>query len=385
MGLTKHLIMNKNIELKAYCSDPDQIRDICVSQGAKIIRSHEQKDTYFAVSNGRLKLRESNVYGNCLIYYLRSDSPTVRESLFEIVPLNTHHDDIVRLLSKALGVRTMIHKQRDSYEWDSSLINIDTVKNLGHFIEIEVDVIRSGNYEKALALAERLRSIFNIKQIDIIPWSYAELKVMYDTACEWRQKLKSKINNRVGTLFLLDGASCSGKTTLAYHLIQEAELNLKFVPRYCTRKPRQNETLESEYIFVSSNEFTNLATSGAFIEYRDFKFGMSYGLPWKQVADTLLSGIDGLGIMDLGNVRHIKETFPEAIIILVYAPVETIRRRLIARGVHTHEQIEERLENARNVDLYKSVYDYIINNDDGLLEQAQATIKDIIISHHSKA
>ena len=137
-------------------------------------------------------------------------------------------------------------------------------------------------------------------------------------------------------------------------------------------------------MFVSHEEFVSLAASGAFIEYRDFKFGMSYGLPWQQAIAPLLAGSNALGIMSLGSVRHVKNIFPEAITILVNAPVTTIRNRLQARGVNTHEQIEERLENARTVDAYKGFYDYVIVNDDSMLDQAEASIKRIIKSYESQ-
>jgi len=374
--------MKKNVEIKAYCSDPEEAHAICSSIGARLTRCHDQMDTYFSVSTGRLKLRQSDVYGNSLIYYNRLDSPALRESLFEIVPIDSEANHILRLLAKAIGIRTVIHKRRSTYEWESSLINIDDVKDLGHFIEIEVDVNRTGALGKALRIGENLRSLFKISQADILPWSYAELKVMHEASSRWRAKLDR--TDRVGTLFLLDGASCSGKTTLASRLVRDDDLHLEFVPRYCTRKPRQKKGTELEYIFVSRKEFTELAVSGAFIEYRDFKFGMSYGLPWKQAISHPLAGTNALGIINLGNVRHVKKVFPGAVTILINAPEDTIRKRLVSRRFNNNDQIEERLENARTVDSYKTFYDHVVNNDDGMLEQAESSIKQIIMSYVSR-
>lgn len=375
----ERVLMKKNIEFKAYCSDPQEVRAICSSIGAKLISHHEQTDTYFSVSKGRLKLRQSDIYGNSFIYYNRSDSPSLRESLFEIVPITSEVPHLLRLLAKAIGVRTVIHKLRDTYECGSSLINVDDVKDLGYFIEIEVDVKYSGTLDKAFQIAGDLRSIFKISQADILPWSYAELKVMYEASSRWRAKLHR--TDQIGTLFLLDGASCSGKTTLAHRLASNKDLHLKFVPRYCTRKPRKKESRKSEYIFLSSKEFYDLATSGGFIEYRDFKFGMSYGLPWKQAISPLLAGSNALGIISLGNVRHVKKVLPEAVTILVNASEDTIRKRLVVRGFNNNDQIEERVENARTVDSYKVFYDYVVDNEDSMLEKAESSIKQIIISH----
>lgn len=374
--------MKKNVELKAYCSDPEEVRAICSSLGARLIRRHKQTDTYFSVSTGRLKLRQSDINGSSFIYYNRLDHPNPRESSFEIVPISYDATSLLELLAKAIGIRTTIYKQRDTYEFESSLINVDYVEGLGDFIEIEVDVERAGSPIKAFQFAEKLKGFFKISQSELIPWSYAELKVMYETSSRWRAKLHSA--NNVGTIFLLDGGSCSGKTTLAHRLVRDTDFHLEFVLRYCTRKPREGGTTESEYIFVSRKKFSDLAASGAFIEYRDFKFGMSYGFPWKEATSPLLMGINAIGIIDLGSVSHVKKVFPEAVTILVNTSVETIRNRLVRRGFNNEDEIEERLENARSVDSYKEFYDYVVENDEGMLNQAELSIKQIIRSHLSK-
>lgn len=374
--------MQKKVEFKVYCSNSEEVSAICKSIGARLICKDKQTDTYFSVSSGRLKLRQSDAYGDSFIYYERVDSPTPRESSFVIVPITSDVALLLNLLSKAIGIRAVIHKQRDTYEWKHAFVNVDYVNGLGNFIEIEVDIERACSLSKALQKAEKLKRLLKISQADILPWSYAELKIMYEASSRWRAELAWA--HKRGTLFLLDGASCSGKTTLAHRLLDDSESHLTFVPRYCTRSPRQKESTETEYVFVSHKEFINLAASGAFIEYRDFKFGMSYGLPWQQAIAPLLAGSNALGIMSLGSIRHVKNIFPEAITILVNAPVTTIRNRLEVRGVNTHDQIEERLENARTVDAYKGFYDYVVVNDDGMLAQAEASIKRIIKSYESQ-
>ena len=135
-----------------------------------------------------------------------------------------------------------------------------------------------------------------------------------------------------GTLFLLDGASCSGKSTLVDRLTADPTLPIELVPRYSTRERRPDDQPRREYLFVSRDAFVELARAGGFIEYRDFQFGMSYGLPWAEAFAPLLEGRHGLAVINLGNVAHVKALVPEAVTILVDAPLATIRQRLIARG-----------------------------------------------------
>ena len=362
--------MATNLEFKAYCADLDRAHAVCRSLGAELIREHDQVDTYFAIHEGRLKLRESNRDGTSLIHYRRLDTPLPKESDFEIVPVADDQRKIVDVLRRAIGTSVIVSKHRATYRLDHTLVNLDTVDDLGTFIEVEVDAATEASPGDVV---RRLELAFGLTPADLVPWSYADLKVMQEASRKWRPRLPSK-----PPIFLLDGASCTGKTTLATRLSQRPDLRLSLVPRYSTRKPRGGPGVEPEYIFVSSQEFRGLAMAGAFIEYRDFMFGMSYGLPWEQTISPVLRGERAIGIIDLGNVRHVKSVLPEAITILIEAGPDTLRRRLLARGYSRREEIEERLENARKVKFYEGFYDHVVPNDEGMLEQAEEQIAAII-------
>jgi guanylate kinase len=74
---------------------------------------------------------------------------------------------------------------------------------------------------------------------------------------------------------------------------------------------------------------------------------------------------------------------PEAVTILVDASLDTIRHRLIARGVNTPEQIEERLSNAARVQNYRKFYDYVVTNEEGGLMEAETFLRHLISSRSS--
>ena len=87
-----------------------------------------------------------------------------------------------------------------------------------------------------------------------------------------------------------------------------------------------------------------------------------------------------LGVINLGNVQHVKMLVPEAVTILVDASLDTIRHRLIARGVNTAEQIEERLSNAARVQDFRTLYDHVVTNEEGGLAAAEAKLRQLIAS-----
>jgi guanylate kinase len=200
---------------------------------------------------------------------------------------------------------------------------------------------------------------------------------MQDEARLWRAKLHAC--ERPGTLFLLDGASSSGKSTLVDRLTSDPQF-LELVPRYCTRERRRDDQGRREYLFISHESFRERAQAGAFIEYRDFQFGMSYGLPWGEAMTPLLDGRAALGVINLGNVEYVKALLPEAVTVLVDASLETIRRRLVARGVNTPEQIDERLGNAARVQAFRRFYDYVVTNEEGVLNEAEAFLRNLVAS-----
>src|SRR5499427_4926104 len=202
----------------------------------------------------------------------------------------------------------------------------------------------------------------------MVPWPEGEWRAMQQESVAWRARLHSCPG--AGTLFLLDGASCSGKSTLVDRLSNGAGA-IDLVPRYSTRERRQDDQRRREYIFVSPDSFRARAEAGAFIEYRDFLFGMSYGLPWAEAFAPLVEGRPALGVINLGNVEYVKALLPEAV---------TILRRLVARGVNTAEQIEERLANAARVEDVRGFYDHVVRNEEGGLDEAERMLRGLIAS-----
>jgi len=374
--------MPQNLEIKAYLPNIDAVPQACKRMGAQLMRSFAQKDTYFKVADGRLKLRESEGRLPALIAYERINSPTVRSSDFEILPLASQADGerLKTMLIDTVGQRGIVVKFRRVYEKGAALINVDVVEGLGDFVEIEVDAERSGSQAQALASAKEISKELGISRADGVSWSYIDMVKMQEQAKIWREKLSSHPHR--GALVFLDGASGTGKTTLAHMLAQDEDLSITLVPRFSTREPRQ-EITESEYVFVKRDEFERLAQNGDLIEFRDFDFGMSYGLSWQYVAQPLLEGKNALGIINLGSVRHVKEILPEALTILMYASSDTLRSRLVRRGLNNEAQIAERLESSKLADSYRPFYNHIIHNEEGGLQHAYDELKRVISEYVS--
>lgn len=68
----KDQMAHTNVEIKARCCNPGRIRNILTGKNADFMGTDHQTDTYFKVSQGRLKLREGDIE-NALIFYNRPD------------------------------------------------------------------------------------------------------------------------------------------------------------------------------------------------------------------------------------------------------------------------------------------------------------------------
>src|SRR5215510_4988903 len=97
-----------NVEIKAKCGDPVQIRNYLQDNNADFKGTDEQTDTYFNVPNGRLKLREGNIENN-LIYYDRNNQPGPKSSQFELVKIEDAKG-LKDVLEKSSGIKMIVRK-----------------------------------------------------------------------------------------------------------------------------------------------------------------------------------------------------------------------------------------------------------------------------------
>lgn len=166
--------MPTNVEIKARSTKNAKIRAILKEENAVCKGTDKQKDTYFNVNFGRLKLREGIIENN-LIHYKRSDTEAAKTS--EVLLYKTLPDTSLKaVLSSALGVLITVSKEREIYFIDNVKIHLDKVENLGEFVEIEaIDTDGSISKEKLQQQCEELMQRLGIEQDDLEAFSYSDL------------------------------------------------------------------------------------------------------------------------------------------------------------------------------------------------------------------
>ena len=164
-----------NIEIKAKCFHLQKVEAFLVANNAIFKGTDLQKDTYFHVPDGRLKLRQGNIENN-LIYYKRDDKKGPKQSDFYLVPV-PKAAEMVALLTDALGIKVIVEKKRKIFYLGNIKVHIDEVPPLGCFVEIE-----TGNLLQPDISAEELHKQcadlmrhFGILEEHLIENSYSDM------------------------------------------------------------------------------------------------------------------------------------------------------------------------------------------------------------------
>ena len=168
------LQLRKNIELKVRCSDLERCRTIAQELGAGDSGSEHQKDTYFRVSRGRLKVREIQGQGTVLIWYDRADNPEARMSRYLLVPV-IDSEPLITALSLAVGVQQVIEKERRIFLYRNVRIHLDKVSGLGGFLEFEAVLAPGESEASGYEQLDWLCHQFKISDNDFISDSYEGL------------------------------------------------------------------------------------------------------------------------------------------------------------------------------------------------------------------
>jgi predicted adenylyl cyclase CyaB len=165
--------VRRNIEVKVRCGDLAAVRARAVRLGARDQGVLHQRDTFFAASQARLKLREFGDGRAELISYARSDVATARSSDYVVAPVDAPAD-VRAALGHALGVVCTVIKARQLLLFRATRIHLDEVEGLGSFVELET-VIDGQSDDEAHAELAAIAKALELEAGDFVAVPYAEL------------------------------------------------------------------------------------------------------------------------------------------------------------------------------------------------------------------
>lgn len=176
-------------------------------------------------------------------------------------------------------------------------------------------------------------------------------------------------------IVVLAAPSGAGKTTLAQTLV-ERRPDVVFSLSATTRAPRPGERDGVDYVFVDDAGFDGLIERGELLEWATVH-GNRYGTLRSGVLAALDAGRHVVLDIDVQGARDVRRTLPDAVLIFVLPPsAEEMKRRLLARGSESEDQLATRMRTARGELDAVAEFDHVIINDE--FERAIADIEAIL-------
>ena len=166
--------MARNVEIKARLQNLEATRRLVEAIADGPGEPVEQSDTFFRVEGARLKLRERSGDDAELIYYRRADETGPKASDYETV-LVRDAAALRELLGAALGVVGRVIKRRLVYRVGRTRIHLDEVRDLGSFLELEVELAPGEPADVGVREAKRLMGALEIGEEALIGGAYVDL------------------------------------------------------------------------------------------------------------------------------------------------------------------------------------------------------------------
>lgn len=165
----------KNLEAKFRLSNHAEAEQRVSAIGYTRRAVLNQRDTFFRVANGKLKLREENG-SSVLIFYHRDESGPLMLSSYDIVkvgdPIGT-----MRILANALGPIAVVEKTRVLMMRDNVRLHLDQVARLGDYGEIEAVIADGDDPERSRGAVNEILAALGVVPADLIDVSYFEMLV----------------------------------------------------------------------------------------------------------------------------------------------------------------------------------------------------------------
>lgn len=177
--------MARNLEFKGQCQSLEGFYPRLADLNATYRETVRQIDTYFYVTVGesraisetsepRFKLREVEEMTEAwLIYYERPNHEASRYSQYQLCEI-ADPLTLKALLTAALGIKTIVQKQREIWMFNNTRIHLDRVADLGQFIELET-VFQGQTETEAINEHQHVKTTLHLETTNPVAVSYSDL------------------------------------------------------------------------------------------------------------------------------------------------------------------------------------------------------------------
>lgn len=131
-------------------------------------------------------------------------------------------------------------------------------------------------------------------------------------------------------ILIIAGPSAVGKTTIAHRML-ELDSRYEFV-RSVTTRPCRGDQFNSEYIYISDEEFRHLIATGGVLEHTEYA-GNFYGTPRSEIDRITSEGKIPLLILDMNGVASLSDNRGDISPcgVYIYDDIDVMEKRLFDR------------------------------------------------------
>jgi len=159
--------MPLNLELKVKLKSFTKVNKLLKEINAGFVKTLNQKDIYYKNTGGLLKLRIENGEQS-IIKYIRDEKGKDRFSEYQVLHFSDGNAE--KFFNEVFDTEIIVQKRRLLFLYNNTRVHLDTVKNLGNFLELETLVLNGKADAK-----NRYNEIVRLLQLD----KYESIKKSY--------------------------------------------------------------------------------------------------------------------------------------------------------------------------------------------------------------
>jgi len=187
----------------------------------------------------------------------------------------------------------------------------------------------------------------------------------------------------VPLLVVLSGPSGAGKDAVLNRM-RDQGYAFHYGVTATTRPRRPGESDGRDYTFVTEAEYKRMLHDGELLESAQV-YGYWYGVPRQQVKRALDEGKDVILKVDVQGAAAIRKLLPASVLIFLTLPdMEDYAHRLRGRQTESDADMKIRLGRVNEEMNCLDLFDYIVVNHHGRLDESVACIYSIVTAEKSR-